>query len=480
MARSYISDSRSHFETMLRELSGPPDLRQFLMSPCPNGYDHSFHKNTGDGVPMHIGLWELICHGTMDYSRSTSSAGNRCPTQRPDPLAIEEVKYLWALGDNYRGRQEAVSGLCNHVEKSNLLMASLWELPPSMPLPPQAAARICNDLREVEQGIETLAGAFMPPKPEILEDSAKGKAKYFAEWDSGSDDEDGFSDDSDKENVEIDVYVPQPLESSLPLLCPTSSSSHNNDPRSLRIVIFSQRFEHTYHARASIPEATKFRFTTLPLPHGLSNGKFLFYSVLTERYEDAAAPVNMVGRGKFMVYLIAGLNRLDCPGLRVFEKMARDSAEQEGKELDHYDAIVLPSSAPLSSSSSLPPRHRSRVQSPTRPAEKVAPKVSSKRTREPEEAVPSKKARVVLKVGTGTNSDPYTIPSSDFLLRRKQAAEEKRKAEQRLQTLTNVQWCAAALFASRKQGGTAALCTIGGRGYESGVNYGAWSTILNN
>ncbi|KAJ7436359.1 hypothetical protein FB451DRAFT_1193976 [Mycena latifolia] len=72
---------------------------------------------------------------------------------------------------------------------------------------------------------------------------------------------------------------------------------------------------------------TRFKFMSYSVAQNVSPGRtFLGYSVYSGTYREAEQPINLRGRGNFMVYREGSLRRIDCPGVAEWEARAMESA----------------------------------------------------------------------------------------------------------------------------------------------------------
>ncbi|KAJ7649225.1 hypothetical protein B0H17DRAFT_1147804 [Mycena rosella] len=129
--------------------------------------------------------------------------------------------------------------------------------------------------------------------------------------------------------------------------------------------------------------------------------QFLRFCVGTSKYEAAKGPVNMIGRGKYMIYLKKGVHYSDCHRLGTWEERACESADA--------DARTVASSSGVEYSSS-PDRLEAPPPNAVASSSKIAFASSSKRKAEVALESIAKKVKTHV---PGSLHNPISVPSSD-------------------------------------------------------------------
>ncbi|KAJ7615141.1 hypothetical protein DFH06DRAFT_1146026 [Mycena polygramma] len=102
------------------------------------------------------------------------------------------------------------------------------------------------------------------------------------------------------------------------------------DSRLIKAVVFSQPHTQPIQRLLYCSVETRFKFMSYPVAQDTDPGaEYLVYSVYSEKYRDAGQPINLTGRGRLMVFRENTLRRIDCPGIKTWERRARQSAQAE-------------------------------------------------------------------------------------------------------------------------------------------------------
>ncbi|KAF8209262.1 hypothetical protein K438DRAFT_1960994 [Mycena galopus ATCC 62051] len=314
----FLNNPRGETEALLREMVKVPDKRQFDLSDCRNGYPHGFELDIGDIVPMRLASWTLLCDG--DLSPGPESAP-RCEPQRGPELPRDKVIELRALINQYPPRAIAVQKVFNALndyEDEFAVLHQLWfgeDGADCPPIPPAAADRMGTKLARIRRLMETLNPGDVPNDPEILDvPVSKGKEREL-DLCSETSELEGFDSMSEHDCFGVD-------EDMLELVLPRYG-------RMVFVVIYFRMHRPPYVAKWWAPDAANFTFTDYDFPH--SSLSFLAYSVTNELFTAAADPIDLGGRGKYMIYVKDALSDVHAPGLKHWKQRARDSAEDERK-----------------------------------------------------------------------------------------------------------------------------------------------------
>ncbi|KAJ7704527.1 hypothetical protein B0H17DRAFT_1126843 [Mycena rosella] len=128
----------------------------------------------------------------------------------------------------------------------------------------------------------------------------------------------------------------------LPILSPVGE---NGAPDGLlvRVVVYSAHDQPCCHTIFWAPRPQYFDIKEYSafIKSSLS---FENYSIISGEYDSDGIPVNMVGRGCFMICKASKLSRMDCPDIQKWEAFARDSAAEDPR------GNTLPPSSPPPSS----------------------------------------------------------------------------------------------------------------------------------
>ncbi|KAJ6575939.1 hypothetical protein DFH09DRAFT_1078299 [Mycena vulgaris] len=339
LARIYFKPPVSAAETLLRELVGPPDYKEFSMALCTTGQDHGFQMNVGRAVATRIGIWELICEAAQQA---------QCHSQRGRERRVEDMKKYWKILAEFTPFNDAIDQACP-------------------PLPPVAAQKMAEKLESARQLLAQLAAALVPPNPEVAQDIVgsmhKGKGKTVEmetpfgvlpqprkPWMLNSDSAHIFGDASDTSDWldQGDAVVPEERQLDVPegeleVVCPEGEEQDGDlEARLVRVVVYTAADKPPFHGILWAPRPMSFKFGayTYKLPVEGTARSYRGYSTISGTYDPAWVPVNMVGRGNFMVYRKSSLHRHDCPGLLTWERRAAESVEHEPR------GNTLPPSSP--------------------------------------------------------------------------------------------------------------------------------------
>ncbi|KAJ7922746.1 hypothetical protein B0H13DRAFT_2317218 [Mycena leptocephala] len=340
----YIKDPVNATEAVLRELVPPPRHDKFDLSVCLLGAPHGFRLDIGDVVAHRIASWALHCNGSF-YGLG------RCASQLGKELDLAESKKLRCLIQEYTPRTKAVDKAYEAIGELELSFAAvveLWrELDPCPAFPTNAADKMGIKLNHIRRVMETLNPADVPDAPDVLDHAVldpKGKGKeVYVEIRASSETSDYPTSDSG------DVLDEDALELVMPLT-------------GLLLYVQNPAF---------------FDFTKYAFKHCTLNATFLLYSATTDTYEPAAGPVNLAGRGEYMILRKGTINRIDCCGLLRWEQRARQSARDSAET----DAGSTQPVAAVSPSLNTAAEEHPELESATQPG----PSRASKRSATPEE-----------------------------------------------------------------------------------------------
>ncbi|KAJ7476288.1 hypothetical protein B0H11DRAFT_2235046 [Mycena galericulata] len=336
----YLKRAKNDTEAMLRELAGEPDERQFNCDPCPKGFTHELGLNTGDVVGSRVATWEIRCPGfvrpTLPYD---GFSAERCRPQYGKELPLAQMREVVLLKDDYRVRNDAVVQLFKSLGQVKDALAILSDLGTSPPLPEQAAHNMSRQLESIRHLLGDVQVAVVPADPDVLERQAtKGKQKSSRI--STFDESDSDSDADDDEMFD-------PKESQLKVLLPMATDETHG--RRVHVIFYIGRGlepRDASHALFWLPRGMAFLLANYPLLPEWSGVKFHLYCPFGDDYGSSEKPVNMIGRGNFMIYRQVGLGWTYCRWLSTWEERARDSAQYENKitrgELSLFSDDPLP------------------------------------------------------------------------------------------------------------------------------------------
>ncbi|KAJ7857393.1 hypothetical protein B0H13DRAFT_1902258 [Mycena leptocephala] len=359
----YIKDPVNATEAMLRELVPPPRHDEFDLSICPLGAPHGFRLDIGDVIAHRIASWALHCNGSF-YGLG------RCASQLGKELDLAESKKLRRLIQEYTPRAKAVDKAYEAIGELELSFAAVVELwreqDPCPAFPTNAADKMGltgTKLNHIRRVIETLNPADVPDAPDVLNRAVldpKGKGKeVYVEIRASSETSDYPTSDSG------DVLDEDALE----LVMPSTGLL-------LYVIIYVQS-GNPYHTKFWVQNPAFFDFTKYAFKHCTLDPTFLLYSATTDTYEPAAGPVNLAGRGEYMILRKGTINRIDCCGLLRWEQRARQSARDSAET----DAGSTQPVAAVSPSLNTAAEEHPELESATQPR----PSRASKRSATPEE-----------------------------------------------------------------------------------------------
>lgn len=107
----------------------------------------------------------------------------------------------------------------------------------------------------------------------------------------------------------------------------------------MHVVAYTQRHKAPVHAMFWVAPGAYVQLADYDFPPNRPSSKFVVFSVHTGRYEDAGEPINILGRGKFLIYRESGVSRIDSPRIDVWERRALDSSRPDG-ELNAHCTIA--------------------------------------------------------------------------------------------------------------------------------------------
>ncbi|KAJ7626472.1 hypothetical protein B0H17DRAFT_1151039 [Mycena rosella] len=398
MSRIYIRPPMGAVEALLREVVPPPDESEFDYSPCPHGQDHGFQLNTGTVIATSAGRWELHCNAGED---------ERCPRQRGKELPITQVKGLWTLSCDYRIRNEAVNKLHVGLRDSKEALLTLFALDAELQqtgaeapaLPELAAAKMTQTLGRIREYVADLEWAVWPNDPEVLPTNdmeGKGKGKEVqSRIRAVSEDYFPVPEDYDEELLD-------PKESELLILYPKQKNGPALEGKSgshVHVTVYREARRPALHVLCWMP-GVYFDLGAYDVEEW-REAQFLRFCVGTSKYEAAKGPVNMIGRGKYMIYLKKGVHYSDCHRLGTWEERACESADA--------DARTVASSSGVEYSSS-PDRLEAPPPNAVASSSKIAFASSSKRKAEVALESIAKKVKTHV---PGSLHNPISVPSSD-------------------------------------------------------------------
>ncbi|KAJ7901521.1 hypothetical protein B0H13DRAFT_1882943 [Mycena leptocephala] len=396
----YIKDPVNATEAMLRELVPPPRHDEFDLSICPLGAPHGFQLDIGDIIAHRIASWALHCNGSF-YGLG------RCASQLGKELDLAESKKLRRLIQEYTPRAKAVDKLTRR--------SASW----NFPLRPwsscgESRTRLTGTkLNHIRRVIETLNPADVPDAPDVLNRAVrdpKGKGKeVYVEICASSETSDYPASDGG------DVLDEDALE----LVVPSTGL--------LLYVTIYVLSGNPYHTKFWVPNPALFDFTKYAFKHCTLDATFLLYSATTDIYEPAAGPINLSGRGKYMILRKGALNPIDCCGLLRWEQRARQSARDSAETEGSTQPV-----AAVSLNLNLAAEEKRELKR----AEQPGPSRTSKRSTTPDaeamsskkqkidippviataKSTPKKKQKLVqrIKEHGGPNQPPLSISTSDF------------------------------------------------------------------
>lgn len=99
----------------------------------------------------------------------------------------------------------------------------------------------------------------------------------------------------------------------------------------MHVVAYTKRYKPPVHAMVWVAPGAYLELAAYDFPPNCSLSKFVLFSVHTGRYEDAGKPMNIVGRGKYMIYRESSVARIESPWIDVWERRALECSRPDGK-----------------------------------------------------------------------------------------------------------------------------------------------------
>ncbi|KAJ7140632.1 hypothetical protein C8R44DRAFT_866339 [Mycena epipterygia] len=323
---------------MLLELVPPLDKSQFTFKRCNLGHIHYFQLEEGEGDPQRIGSFVMRCPGPLIR---TGPARVRCPPNYGKTRPPDQVRKLLWLRDSYKHQYDAANILTVHLKGVGDVLQAYWSLGNCPPLPQNAGIRLSNKLEAARNVVDNLHldAELISSDPEILEDIGRlarpsGPVAEFKVDDSASDC------DWDAEYIDETPDL-DPSDDTLPLVLPSPPNGSNS--RQMRIITYSKPDERPRIVICWVQDEKSFILDSYPSP--LSEGTYLFYCVIHERYLSAEDPINLIGRGNFLILVQTDVLHSHCPRIQIWEERVRDIAEMDN------EPSSLPPSSPLATSS---------------------------------------------------------------------------------------------------------------------------------
>ncbi|KAJ7436363.1 hypothetical protein FB451DRAFT_1193981 [Mycena latifolia] len=346
LSKLFIKPPMGPVEAMLREVVAPPDPRHFNCNPCPLGHDHTFQLNTGQAVACSMATWILECGAGADG----------CPTQRGVDLPWPLAKELLMLAGDYRARNDAVTQVLQGLRDTEEGLIALYALDQQYgtpALPKLAANKMVKDVARIRQYVGEMDWRVLPDDPVIFQPNdaqSKGKGKQIEPnaipWRAGSEEyfaqDDDFNEEAlDPQEHELHLWYPDPTD---------EVAWHGKSGVIVHVIIYREARKPPFHALCWALTATHFDLGAYEFIRELG-AKLLVFSVLNSAYEAARSPVDLAGRGRFMIYRDPSMSYCDCPRLGIWEERARESARAEVSL--SAASLDLPSQ-PVASSSKIP------------------------------------------------------------------------------------------------------------------------------
>ncbi|KAJ7724932.1 hypothetical protein DFH07DRAFT_783141 [Mycena maculata] len=386
MTQLRIQPPRTTGEAMLRKLVPGPNLRDFTITPCPCNHEHYLEFDVGESVSFHSGGWTIRCKGRR--MSGDNAVMERCPPQYGPLLSEEDCSKVQRLRDDFQTRYDLVKKIATCAEDMNTFVGLIHVLGECLPLPKGANALMCkvwswatffpltqftgkklDAARTILFEMDTLV---LPTDPEILENlgALPPVARADAEWQENevkgiyrvlnslhepSVHDDCSDDSSDCSDAEADWTDDRadPVENKLAVVFP-SYIDGSQSPRvrahllslgcHVHVIIFWKPQELPFHCMFWVPSPEKFVFVDYMLPAHLAGLAFDDYDCINGTYGPADEPINLLGRGKYMIYRKRGLSRWSCMQLETWELRVCDSSQLEAQLYG-----PTPRRAPLSS-----------------------------------------------------------------------------------------------------------------------------------
>ncbi|KAK7019980.1 hypothetical protein R3P38DRAFT_2782352 [Favolaschia claudopus] len=312
---AYLSDPSTEIEAFLHEVLAFPDLTQFNLDPCPNDWPHTFRLDCGDVVSARLGIWVCECG---DPSSIPSENLVRCPTQRGPPLSPEILVQLRGVLEKYIPRANAVHKLFSLVKMEKTGPSShprpRFECvgENSVEITLRSHFLAADELTGIRRILYELGREDIPDDPTEIMDLPK-RMRKDSRLLSDVPGLQGF------EDIVEDAFDPE--ESMLQLLLPVKG-------RKMTLVMYFEAHKAPYVVKCYVPDAADFSLSEYDFPY--SSLPLVLYSIVTEGYVEApAVPMSLEGRGSYMVYRKPLISIFHCPNIDMWERRARDSAEEE-------------------------------------------------------------------------------------------------------------------------------------------------------
>ncbi|KAJ7062964.1 hypothetical protein B0H15DRAFT_958771 [Mycena belliarum] len=368
LSRVYIREPKGPREKLLRELVPLPDEAHFDLAGCRYGGDHVFRLELGGFGGCPFGTWVLDC---------VAGIGGRCSAQRGMQLPIEEARKLEKMVDRFGQFDRLLTKLLRSLHNSEDALIHIYDLEfngqPLPALPPSAAEETSEKLTRIRKLAEQMDWTVLPDDAEMLDDYPalrKGKGKQA---DSGRIlHEREISPEYFETLPDYNDEALDPKESEIPILYPKPEDDKvSRDP--VRLVVYCEAHRSPSHAKCWTPDPLSFDLRGY-LGSGWPGITFSWYSVHSERYCLTTKPVNLTGRGRFIICRNSDVNTIDCPRSDLWERRARDSAELEARpSLVHLASKITAPSRPIASSSKAPVASSSKITTDVIPAPASSP-----------------------------------------------------------------------------------------------------------
>ncbi|KAJ7065114.1 hypothetical protein B0H15DRAFT_807729 [Mycena belliarum] len=381
LSRVYIREPKGPHEKLLRELVPLPDEAHFDLAGCRYGGDHVFRLELGGFGGCPFGTWVLDC---------VAGIGGRCSAQRGMQLPIEEARKLETMVDRFGQFDRLLTKLLRSLHNSEDALIHIYDLEfngqPLPALPPSAAEETSEKLTRIRKLAEQMDWTVLPDDAEMLDEYRKEKGNkrtavrlITALYSLATELKAGRILHEREISPEYFETLPDyndealdPKESEIPILYPKPDSDKvSRDP--VRLVVYCEAHRSPSHAKCWTPDPLSFDLRGY-LGSGWPGITFSWYSVHSERYCLTTKPVNLTGRGRFIICRNSDVNTIDCPRSDIWERRARDSAELEARpSLVHLASKIMAPSRPIASSSKAPLASSSKITTDVIPAPASSP-----------------------------------------------------------------------------------------------------------
>ncbi|KAJ7488484.1 hypothetical protein B0H11DRAFT_2230017 [Mycena galericulata] len=355
MTQPRIQDPINATEAMLHELVPGPDFDLFDTTPCPYHCEHYAKLELGLVLAFRTCTWSFRC------------SGGRCRPQFGEQLPADEWRKLVRLRDDHQKRYYMCEQLQSAADQADHLLSDFYDMGDCPPLPENAARQMIAKLDATRTRISEMDSLVIPLDPEVLKSLEDMPSLSLLEESEQSNKlaslgilnspfrgtSPGDSDDSDSVPKWVD-NEPEPAEEELDVLFPTYITGTEDRNvrdhllslgRQVHSIIYSKPHELPYHAICWAPNPEKYSLADYRLPHPLSRVSLHDYDVVNDKYEPADEAINLVGRGKLMIYRNPDVTRTNCRRLYRWEEQARDSHRLEVQAYGH-PSVSLSSSKP--------------------------------------------------------------------------------------------------------------------------------------